>query len=204
MSPSCWKAYGPRRMILTIFDKANIIAVVFPLGIWITLLAQRRWCSLFSSLHRIYTGRLYRSWYIKELSNWLSDSSFSVIFSLNFSIAPLSRFISLRNFYVPLFIATTIGSTYVTLSFRPFLQYRTCFYNIELFQQSRQTANTIKKSFNLQLFCISFDWRLKALNIICDYRWDFKFRLGNFLQGIVTDRRVMLPPVVIHRGITTV
>jgi len=47
---------------------------------------------------------------------------------------------------------------------------RLSFYNIELFQQSRQTANTIKKSFNLQLFCISFDWRLKALNIICDYR----------------------------------
>jgi len=49
ISLRCWKTFAPTRRILTIFDKANIRAVVCSLGIFITLLAQgRRWCSLLS------------------------------------------------------------------------------------------------------------------------------------------------------------
>jgi len=65
-----------RTPLLTIFDKGNIKAVMYPLGIWITLLAQcRRWCSLFSSLRSRYAGKLCKSWSSKELSGSLSDSS---------------------------------------------------------------------------------------------------------------------------------
>jgi len=31
-------------------------------------------------------------------------------------------------------------------------------------------------------------------------RWDFKLCIGNFLQAIFSDRRVILPPAVLHRG----
>jgi len=58
-------------------------------------------------------------------------------------------------------------------------------------------ANTIKKSFNFAGVCSSFDSHSKALNII-EIGWDFKLCLANFLQAIISERRVLLPQAVIH------
>jgi len=60
-------------------------------------------------------------------------------------------------------------------------------------------ANAIKKSFNFAGFCTSFDSHSKALNIIA-IGWDFKLCLANFLQAIISERRVLLPRAIIHRS----